>query len=317
MFKQITLLLALASLFSGQMDLHGQQQQPDRAGILLLAHGGSAQSWNEEVRHVADRADLVMPTEIAFGMASRSAIQNAVDRLVARGVTKIVAVPLFISSHSSVVDSIAYLLGLRKDAPDDLKMFASMEHSEMMTPSLTQSTMADMKKQNEDATRPVISPVPIRMASALDHNQVVAKILQDRAASISLDPKHEILILVAHGPVAEEENQKWLRDMQVLAAELHQKTQYAEIEPLTLRDDAPEKIRNAATAQLRRSVEAATQAGRTALVVPLLLSYGGIEEGIRQRLTGLSYRMPDQGLLPDERIVNWVIETARSTAVDR
>jgi hypothetical protein len=66
-----------------------------RTGVLLLAHGGRVQEWNEEVHHVADRVDLSIPTEIALGMATKSAIQEAINRLVARGVTGIVAVPLF------------------------------------------------------------------------------------------------------------------------------------------------------------------------------------------------------------------------------
>ncbi len=61
-------------------------------------------------------------------MATKSTMQAAIDRLKARGVTEIVAVPLFVSSHSSVIDSTAYLLGLRKEKPEDLTMFASMDH---------------------------------------------------------------------------------------------------------------------------------------------------------------------------------------------
>lgn len=43
------------------------------------------------------------------------------------------------------------------------------------------------------------------------------------------------------------------------------------------------------------------------LIVPLLLSYGGIEPGIRKRLDGLTYTMADHGLLPDERLARWVL----------
>src|ERR687891_532970 len=92
-------------------------------GILLLAHGGKAE-WNERVNTLASTVNRDQPVEVAFGMATRSAMQSAVDRLVARGVTRIVAVPLFISSHSSVITSTAYLLGLRNQAPADLARFA-------------------------------------------------------------------------------------------------------------------------------------------------------------------------------------------------
>ncbi len=282
-------------------------QKPAREGVLLLAHGGSAQAWNEEVRHVADQVDLVMPTEVAFGMATRSTMQAAINRLVARGVTEIVAVPLFVSSHSSVIDSTAYLLGVRTQEPEDLKMFATMDHGG----STDHAAMTHDPAAVADATKPLPSPVPIRMAPALDHHRIVADILEDRAASISKDPAHEVVILVAHGPVPDDENKLWLNDMSILADAMRKQTHYAGIECLTLRDDADKPMRDAATQQLRQQVEQATKAGNSVLIVPLLLSYGGIEDGLRKRLAGLAYTMPTQALLPDKRIVSWVIDTAR------
>lgn len=50
------------------------------------------------------------------------------------------------------------------------------------------------------------------------------------------------------------------------------------------------------------------------LIVSLLLSYGGIENGLCKRLDGLTYRMPSQGLLPGLRVVNWVVSTAQKNA---
>ena len=57
-------------------------------------------------------------------------------------------------------------------------------------------------------------------------------------------------------------------------------------------------------------VEAVVEEGKTVLIVPLLLSYGGIEVGIRRRLEGLPYRMARQALLPDERLSEWVLMQA-------
>ena len=54
-------------------------------------------------------------------------------------------------------------------------------------------------------------------------------------------------------------------------------------------------------------VEGAVEEGESVLIMPLLLSYGGIEDGIRQRLEGLPYRMARQALLPDERLFQWVL----------
>ncbi|MCI0364138.1 MAG: hypothetical protein L0219_09675, partial [Phycisphaerales bacterium] len=98
-----------------------------QSGILLMAHGGR-ENWNEEVRKIAAVVDKSAPVEVAFGMASRANLQTAVDKLTGRGVKEIVAVPLFVSSHSSVITSTEFLLGQRKDAPKELAIYARMNH---------------------------------------------------------------------------------------------------------------------------------------------------------------------------------------------
>jgi hypothetical protein len=81
---------------------------------------------------------------------------------------------------------------------------------------------------------------------------------------------------------------------------------YAAVDALSLRDDAPAPVRDAATEALRAAVKAHRDAGRDVLVVPILLSFGGIEEKLKSRLAGLEYRMPSQGIAPDARLVEWV-----------
>lgn len=85
---------------------------------------------------------------------------------------------------------------------------------------------------------------------------------------------------------------------------------------MTLRGDACDVVRNAATRQFREKVEQGTKAGNNALIVPLLLSYGGIENGLRKRLSELTYTMPSQGLLPDTRIASWVAEAVQVNAAE-
>lgn len=296
-------------------------------GILLMAHGGSVNKWNDEVLKIAQRVNETMPTEVAFGMASKRTIQDAVDKLVARGVREIVAVPLFISSHSSVITSTQYLLGLRPDAPPDLAIFARMNHSHGAQSSQQSSHDAHGSGAHNspashaaantpgiafDPTTPVKSPVPIRMTAALDRHPMVADILLERAREISREPAGETLVVVAHGPVPEDDNARWLADMKSLVELMRPRSSYKRIEYLTVRDDAPDPVRAQATAELRRIVERATKEGNRVLIVPLLLSYGGIEEGVRKRLEGLNYEMSKQGLLPDERLARWVLSSAQN-----
>lgn len=286
-------------------------------GILLLAHGGNEQ-WNAQVTTIAAEVDRTMPTEVAFGMATRANIQGAVDRLQARGVKEIVAVPLFVSSWSSVITSTEYLLGQREEAPKELALFAKMNHAGAhgangdgaSSHGSAHGSASEHGNATVDPTSPIKSPVPIRMTKAMNDHPIVADILADRARSVSTDPAAEAVVIVAHGPVADAENQRWLADMASLAGRIGQAARFAGVDYLTLRDDAPKPVRDAATAELRRIVSRHLDAGRRVLVVPLLVSFGGIEKGLRERLEGLSYSMPSAALVPDDRIVTWVLEMA-------
>jgi sirohydrochlorin ferrochelatase len=276
------------------------------SGVLLLAHGGSAQ-WNARVTELAAHVDKTTPTEVAFGMATRANIQAAVDRLTARGVKEIVAVPLFVSSWSSVITSTEYLLGKRADAPPELSAFAKMHHP---APGPGAAPTGHEGHATADGTSPVKSPVPIRMTQALNDHPVVAEILASRARSISKDPSGEAIVIVAHGPNGDEDNRRWLSDMASIAGRIARAERFAAVDYATLRDDAPKPVRDQATAELRQVVGTRIAEGRRVLIVPLLVSFGGIERGLRERLEGLPYALPDAGLVPDERLVTWILSMA-------
>jgi hypothetical protein len=163
-----------------------------------------------------------------------------------------------------------------------------------------------------DGMTPVKSPVPIRMTPALNDHPIVADILASRARSIGKDPSTESIVIVAHGPNDEENNRRWLADMASLARRLEEKSRFASVDYLTVRDDAPKPIWEKARAELRAVVEKRTAEGRRVLIVPLLISFGGIEKGLRQRLEGLTYTMAAAGLMPDDRLVDWVLAMASS-----
>src|SRR5688500_15323740 len=139
--------------------------QTATTGVLVLAHGGQPQ-WNERVLDVVRRVDAHQPAEVAFGMATRANIQSAIDKLTARGVTDIVAVPLFVSSHSSVITSTEYLLGLRDVAPKDLAIFAKMNHASHGAPAAEDHSAHGMPAA--DPASPVKTTAKIRMTPAFN-----------------------------------------------------------------------------------------------------------------------------------------------------
>ena len=274
----------------------------DAQGILLLAHGGRA-DWNQEVLALAARVDPSVPIEVAFGMANKRTIRDALDRLADRDVTSVVAVPLFISSHSSVMRATEYLLGTRDDAPPQMEAFGNMA-ARMASRGGSEEEDGD---PGFDWTTPVETTIPITVGGALDAHALVAEILLSRALDVSEAPEEEVVVVVAHGPSSEEDNELWLGNMGILVEAIRPRTGFSRIEHLTVRDDASEPVRDQATEELRAVVEGAVDEGKSVLIVPLLLSYGGIETGIRRRLEGLPYRMAGQALLPDERLSEWVL----------
>jgi hypothetical protein len=192
---------------------------------------------------------------------------------------------------------------VRSEAPPDLALLAKMKHSHS-------GGADDPHAAHADPTAPLTPGVPVRMTSALDRHPVVADILVTRARALSRDPSREAVVVVAHGPTRDAENARWLEDMAATAARIHAAIPFRSIDYLTLRDDAPAAVRDAATAVLRAVVSHHTRDGARVLVIPLLMSFGGIEQGIRKRLEGLDVVMADQGLMPDDRLVEWVLAMA-------
>jgi sirohydrochlorin ferrochelatase len=259
-------------------------------GILLLAHGahgahdhGGGNPWNDNVERLAREVDQQYPTEVAFGMADPASIQAAVDRLDERGIRDIAVVPLFVSSHSPIIGNFKYILGLQ--------------------PGLAKTTSLTHLDRIHSTAR-------FRFAEAMDAHPLISQILLERALAATTDPARTHVVLIAHGPNDEAENRLWLRDMEAHGRFLRERGGFAGVSTLTHRNDASARIRAEARADFRRQVEEAGRKG-TVVVVPLLLSKGGIEQSVQADLDGLAYRFTEP-LMPHPTIARWVEATAAS-----
>jgi len=259
-------------------------------GVLVLAHGGPSEKQIKDNENKADKLplwnrmviDAVKPLkkkfniEIAFGMADPETIQAATDRLEEKGAKKIVAVPLFISSYSPIIENSAFILGLKKRTKTSQKGLTSIK-----------------------------SNVEFVMTGAIDSHPLIARILLDRATELSKKPDNETVIIVGHGPNDPVQNEKWLKEMKILASFVKEKGGFKDVKVSTLRDDAPKEIRDKATMILRNIVMMASLKGK-AIVIPHLIARGGIESGIPERLKGLDYIYNGKTLLPHENISRWI-----------
>jgi sirohydrochlorin ferrochelatase len=256
---------------------------PGKVGVLVLAHGGRPE-WNEQVKKAVKEAKLDQPVEIAFGMGMMPAevegVQAALNRLEKRKVNSIVVLPLLVSSDSSVYRQFEYLFGFR-DEP------SWPEHGHEILPLS------------------IPRGVQIRFGHALDRSGYVSEILLARAEKLSKDPAKEAIVIVAHGPETAEENAKWLASMENLSEKIQDQGGFSALALATLQDDAPPEVRDEATRNLREKVQTLS-GGLRVIVVPLLLSRGGIEKKIPERLKGLEFVYSGETLLPDPKISLWI-----------
>ena len=311
----------------------GALAQGEKVGVLVLAHGGS-ESWNKLVVDATRSTSQKYPVEVAFGMALPRTIQEGIDKLESNGVNKIVVVPLFVSSHSFIIRQTEYLLGKRDvlaDPPMVMDHSAGGQHSAAQSSSghgsssrhgsTAQGSSSDghgsHQSQSHDSHAEAVPSLKqlsfksqIIMTSALDDHAIVADILFDRIKELSVKPSNETVIIVGHGPNPEEDNKNWVKNMESLAAQISEKQKAAGVSSrlilsVTVRDDADKDIYEQAKEQLRGLVRQAGKQGDV-IVVPLLLSRGGVEQGIVKRLDGLTYRWSGKTLLPDSRLEKFI-----------
>ena len=252
-------------------------------GVLVVAHGGTNQ-WDSTVRKTVRAAELEHPVEVVFGMGMHAeevrAFQDAVNRLERKQVGRIVIVPLLVSSSSEVFRQYEYLFGLRKTA------------------------------EWPQAGKPLHLEVPVVMGQALDDDPALAEVLTERARQLSRTPQDETVFLLAHGPVVDEDNRRWLSRLSQLGAQVQATGGFHEVRAFTMRDDAPNAIKERAERYLREALRNESRKRRV-LVVPVLIARGGVERKIPKILAGLSYAYKGRTLLPHKKMEEWI---ARQTA---
>ncbi len=288
--------------------------QNNDIGVLVLAHGSMDKQWNNSIQEVIDPLKDDYYVEIAWGMANALNMQPAITLLEEKGVKQIVVVQLFVSSYSPIIRQNEYLLGLREslaDAPMPMMIHDMVNHKMTM-------------KMPENLQPLKIKPTTqILLTKPLDDHWLVADILMDRIEKLSIDPSNETILLVAHGPNSETDNDNWVKTSNNLAEQikvLQRKNGNAfhNIISLTVRDDADEVIHEKAKQEFRAHVIEADNFGE-AIVIPLLLSQGGVEKKYLSRLEGLNFKWSGETLLPHYNIARFIrlsVEEALSESIN-
>ena len=252
-------------------------EAPGEDALLVVAHGARVEGWNERVIHMMDRVDWAGPKGVAF-LTARTPDQelaSVAGRLDKANVKRIVIVPLLVSSFSDHYEEIRYYGRDRQEAP------GHVDH------------------------QPLKTRAQLLVTPAMDSDRLLGGILADQVRSASKSPRNESVILVAHGPNEEPDNEKWLACLKVQAAYLQSAHGFRRVEAATIRDDAPKPVKDAAVASLRERVQRYGEDTRV-IIQPVLISTGHVEAEIVTLLKGLDYSMSASGVASHALTPEWI-----------
>lgn len=277
-------------------------------GILFIAHG-TAMNHDGHLRtsctphHVPEwekyvlssiesmRASIPKKIEVAFGMWESDCFDEAILKLQenikkeGKILDHVVVFPLFISTHSEVIEMQKYIFKKRPDKVIPL-------------PHVHQ-TFFDGK---------------ITYLDAFDYDPKISMILSNRLHDLvqkgnekGYAPQQLELVLVMHGPVDEKANLQWIKMGEEYNRDLMLSLPLYKSHVISLRDDADDEIRNKMTTELREKIIDARTNHRMPILLPLLISKGGIDQGIMERVSDLEFIWLGQALFPDDKLKDVIL----------
>ncbi len=251
-------------------------------GALLLAHGYGEEGDLAFHNSMTDISSQHITTlSLGMSMMTSKHIECALSEIRQNGAKKIYIVPISSTPHNTLIQQWEYIFGLRND------------HAYTKVKSVI--------------TDDVVFLDPIS-----DH-RIAKKIVLDYAQEISVDPKNEIVVIIAHGPVGETDNELQLELMENLAAYVHDQGNFNAVRPFTLQDDAPKEIRDRNVKQIKEFIENATLDGKKVLMVSNLMSGKGIQRKINEDFSGLDYKFNSKGFLTHPMFKDWILESIESS----
>ncbi|MFT3725816.1 MAG: CbiX/SirB N-terminal domain-containing protein [Hyphomonadaceae bacterium] len=289
-------VLSLAAC-AGVTDPAPQESHPHdgHLGVLVMAHGGGA-AWNAEVEAMLAPLANDYPLELAFGMAEAASLQDSVTKLEARGVDRIAVVRLFISGES-FSERTEQILGLVPGAAPK-----SAEHADHGGHDGHGMDMALWRIETK-------SSFAVSKEGLADAPEMGA-VLAERVQGLSKEPAKESVLILAHGPGDDAEDQRWLKMIDQRAEAVRRAGAFKQVQAQTLREDWPEK-RVVSEARIRAFVEAGSKEGGRVIVIPYRVAGFGPYAGV---LKGLDYVADSKGLLPSAEVEHWVRRQVKELA---
>ncbi|TCS95866.1 sirohydrochlorin chelatase [Hazenella coriacea] len=164
-----------------------------KRGVLVIAHGSSKKDWVKLVDQAMGQVQFDGPLVTSFlEMVEGRTILDGIQALESQGVQEMFVVPLFVSSGSTHIEEISYLLGLEENPTIEID------------------------------EQPFPIQAKLHLCSAMDDHPLINQIVIERTRELSTHPETEILLLVGHGSDLPGFQEKWEQGMANLALRTQQ-----------------------------------------------------------------------------------------------
>lgn len=186
-----------------------------REGVLVLAHGSSNAYWVQCIEDMVASIETDLPITAGYlEQVEGKSIADGVRELEAKGITRIITIPLFICSGSTHLDEIQYALGV--------KAYSRIE--------------TDLALIHPSAE--------IIWCSAMDAHPYTLSILTERIQACSSSPSEETLLLIAHGSNQSGFQEEWEKMLEQMSTHITSKFTFRAVTYATLLPDNTSKAVN-------------------------------------------------------------------------
>ncbi|MCD6386407.1 hypothetical protein J7M23_11600 [Candidatus Sumerlaeota bacterium] len=171
--------LILLAVFSASLSTNAETE---KIGVLIITHGSFDPEWNKRISANLENIVTSVQKQLSTGVEIRAVsmecikpdIADGVNELMQKGVSRILAIPLFIAPSSHTERDIPQILGLIH-SPETIKSLNEEEIS-LCSPS-----------------------VPITVATSLYESEIIPEIMAKRVKALSSNPEKEGVVILAHG----------------------------------------------------------------------------------------------------------------------
>jgi len=174
MKRIIVILLVLISMNSFAQE---------KLGLLIIAHGSPAKQWNRPVLDIEGQTKEFLKTKkitdfkevkVALMEFNEPSIATVVKDMENRGITKIFALPLFIAPSGHSIYDIPTILGLYYNEEK-------------------------VNELEEEGIKIIETNIKITIGPSLNCGNVIKDIMLDKVKTLSENPKNEAIVILAHG----------------------------------------------------------------------------------------------------------------------